>query len=147
METISVERSIWINAPRERVWQAITQDEQIRHWWGQDDWSIPSVEVGAVIQFGTGDDRMNATIAVVDAPNEFAIEWPPQPQYHAIAIITRYVLTEENGGTRVTVTESGFEALPDDIRQKRFDQTAEGYSIVLADLKAFIEGTPLPNVD
>jgi hypothetical protein len=38
------------------------------------------------------------------------------------------------------VTETGVEALPDDIRQERFDSTMRGYETVLASLKALLEG-------
>jgi len=140
MEKMTVERTIWIAAPRERVWQAITDAKQIRQWW-EDYWEIPALEVGGTVKFGDEDDPMLATIAVVDRPREFAIQWPPQPQYHSIDVFTRYVLEEENGGTRVTVSETGFEALPDDIRQQRFDSTAEGYTTVLASLKDYVEGS------
>jgi hypothetical protein len=44
----------------------------------------------------------------------------------------------------VTVTESGFDALPDDIRQKRFEQTANGYAKILEGLKALVEGRSTP---
>jgi hypothetical protein len=54
-------------------------------------------------------------------------------------VFTRYVLEEEKGGTRVTVSETGFEALPDEIRQERFDSTARGYTTVLANLKSYLE--------
>jgi uncharacterized protein YndB with AHSA1/START domain len=141
MEPLTVERSIWINAPRERVWRAVTETEEIRHWWGDDYWEITALEVGATVKFGDPDDLMLATVAVVDRPREFSIQWPPQPQYHSIAMVTTYQLEEENGGTRVTVTETGLEALPDDIRQKRFDSTAQGYETVLADLKVYVERT------
>ena len=140
MEKMTVERTIWIAAPRERVWQAITDAKQIQRWW-EDYWEIPALEVGGTVKFGDEDDPMLATIAVVDRPREFAIQWPPQPQYHSIDVFTRYVLEEENGGTRVTVSETGFEALPDDIRQQRFDSTAEGYTTVLASLKDYVEGS------
>jgi uncharacterized protein YndB with AHSA1/START domain len=141
MEPLKVERSIWINAPRERVWRAVTETEEIKQWWGNDDWEITALEVGATVKFGDPDDLLLATVAVVDRPREFSIQWPPQPQYHSIAMVTTYRLEEENGGTRVTVTETGFESLPDDIRQKRFDSTAQGYETVLADLKVYVERT------
>jgi uncharacterized protein YndB with AHSA1/START domain len=140
MEKLTVERNIWINAPRERVWQAITNAEEINQWWGGDYWEISALEIGATIKFGDPNDLMLATVAVVDPPREFSIQWPPQEQFHSIPIYTTYVLTEENDGTRVMVSETGFEALPDDIRQKRFDSTAQGYETVLAGLKTFIEG-------
>ncbi len=139
MEKLSVERSIWIAAPREHVWRAVTESEQIRQWWGGDYWEITDMEVGATIKFGDPNDLMLATIAIVDPPREFSLQWPPQPQHHSIAIFTAFRLDEENGGTRVTVTESGFEALPDDIRQQRFDSTTKGYETVLAGLKAHVE--------
>ncbi|MCG8348100.1 MAG: SRPBCC domain-containing protein [Chloroflexales bacterium] len=135
-----MERSIWIAVPRERVWHAITEAKQITQWSGGDDhWEITARQVGATIKFGDPQDLMLATIAVLDPPREFAIEWPPQPQYHGIAMRTRYLLGEEHGGIRVTVIETGFEALPAAIRQQRVDQTAKGYATVLQDLKAYLE--------
>ena len=32
MEQLTVERSIWVAAPRERVWQAVTDPEQVAQW-------------------------------------------------------------------------------------------------------------------
>ncbi len=141
MEPLSVERSIWIAAPRERVWQAITDSQQLQEWWG-DYWEISSLEVGATVKFGEVDDPMSATIDVLDPPRQFTLLWPPQPQYHSIKIFTTFVLAEEKDGTRITVTETGFEALPDDIRQTRFDQTAKGYGQVLEALKGLLEREP-----
>jgi uncharacterized protein YndB with AHSA1/START domain len=138
MEPLSVERSIWIKAPRERVWRAITDSQQLQQWWG-DYWEITRLEMGATVKFGEADDPMSATIDVLDPPRQFSLLWPPQPQYHSIKIFTTFVLAEEKDGTRVTVTETGFEALPDDIRQTRFDQTAQGYSTVLEALKGLLE--------
>ncbi len=139
MEQSSVVRSIWIAAPRERVWDAITDSQQLQQWWG-DYWEISAVEVGATVKFGEPEDFMLAAVSVVDPPREFGIQWPPQEQYHMIDITTTFLLDEENNGTRITVTETGFDALPDDIRQKRYDQTASGYETVLKDLKELVEG-------
>jgi uncharacterized protein YndB with AHSA1/START domain len=138
MENVTVERSIWIKAPRERVWQAITDSQQLQQWWG-DYWEITRLEVGATVKFGEADDPMSATIDVLDPPHQFRLLWPPQPQYHSIKIFTTFLLAEEKDGTRITVTETGFEALPDDIRQTRFDQTAKGYIQVLEALKGLLE--------
>ncbi|HLA94258.1 MAG TPA: hypothetical protein VK612_00960, partial [Pyrinomonadaceae bacterium] len=71
---------------------------------------------------------------------KFAIRWPPQPEYHNIEIFTIFELEVENGGTLVKVTETGFEELPDDIRQTRFESTSKGYETVLGELKKYVEG-------
>jgi uncharacterized protein YndB with AHSA1/START domain len=139
VSSVAVERSVWIAAPRERVWRAITEAEQIMQWWGGDHWEIGALEVGGQIKFGEPSDLMLATIAIVDPPHRFVIAWPPQEQYHSIAMFTSYTLEEENGGTRVTVSETGFEALPEEIRQQRVEQTARGYALVMDSLKAYVE--------
>lgn len=139
MEKLIVERSIWIAAARERVWEAITDAAQINQWWGGDDqWQIAALQVGATVQFAHRDIPILATIGVLDPPRQFSIQWPPE-QNHSVLKATTYTLEAEKGGTRVTVTETGFEALPDDIRQTRYDRTAQGYATVLEGLKTHVE--------
>ena len=139
MEKLTVERSIWIDAPREQVWQAITTSEGLKGWWGHDYWEITGLEVGAAIKFGKADDPIIATVEVVNPPHQFTIKWPVILPHNTIPKYTTYVLTEENNGTQVTVRETGFEVLPDDVRQTRFDRIAQGYNTVLASLKAYLE--------
>ena len=139
VKQIAVERSIWINAPRERVWRAVTQSDQIMQWWSNDFWEISTLEVGAPVKFGDRDNPIVAAVAVVSPPDEFAIQWPPLPQNHFTAMVTTFRLEQEGGGTRVTVVETGYEALPDNIRQRRLDSTTSGYETVLAGLKAYVE--------
>ncbi len=51
METIAVERSIWINTPRQHVWKAITSSEEIQQGWGGDDqWEISALKAGGSIK-------------------------------------------------------------------------------------------------
>lgn len=142
MEKLGVERSIWIKAPRERVWQAITIDQQIRKWWA-DYWAIPTLEVGATLKFGTEDNPILGTLAVVDPPRELAIQWPPQAQFYSLTTVTRYILEEEAGGTRITVSETGFETLPDIVRQQRIEQVGQGYTTVMQNLKTYVENTTM----
>jgi uncharacterized protein YndB with AHSA1/START domain len=143
-----LEHSIWIATSRERAWRAITETKQIKQWWGADGYAeITELTPGATIRFGTGDGAIFATIRIVDPPHEFVYEWPPHPRYFSVPFVTRYILDEENSGTRVTFSESGFEAWPDDeIRQARFDRISGEFRMVLENLKAFLEGRKLPHV-
>lgn len=139
MDENTVESKIWIQAPVERVWEAITTSEQIRQWWGGDYWEITALQPGAEVLFGHENDRITARVAAVEPPREFALDWPPLPALHSTAFSTTYRLEAENGGTRVTVRESGFAGLPPEIRQERYDSTAKGYQTVLQGLKDFVE--------
>ena len=60
-------------------------------------------------------------------------------------LATTYTLTEENGGARVTVAMTGFEALPEDARLERQAPSGAAWEMALANLKAFIEGAALPH--
>lgn len=143
-----LQHSISIAAPRERVWHAITESEHIKQWWGADGYAeISELRAGGPIKFDTGDGPIFAAIRLVDPPHEFVYEWPPHPRYFSVPFVTRYILDEENGGTRVTFSESGFEAWPDDeIRRARFDRISREFRMVLENLKAYLEGRPLPHI-
>jgi hypothetical protein len=53
-------------------------------------------------------------------------------------MVTTFLLAEENGGTRVTITESGYET------QQQAKPTEKGYAMSLQNLKAHLEGRSLP---
>ena len=65
---------------------------------------------------------------------------PPQPSF-----VTSYQLESENDGTRLTLIFSGYEGLPADMRQQLMDENAAGFELMLKNIKAFVEGLPLPN--
>lgn len=143
-----LEHQIWIAAPRQKTWQAVTETEHIKHWWGAEGYAeITELSPGASIRFNTGDGPILPVIRVVDPPHQFVYEWPPHPRYFSVPFVTSYTLDEEDGGTRVTFLESGFEAWPDDeARRARFDRISGEFRMVLENLKAYLEGRDLPHV-
>ena len=143
-----LEHDIWIAAPRERTWHAITETDQIKHWWGAEGYAeITELAPDATIKFDTTESAIFATIRRVDAPHEFVYEWPPHPRYFSVPFVTRYRLEEENGGTRVSFSESGFDAWPDDeVRRARFERINGEFRMVLENLKAYLEGRSLPHI-
>ena len=148
MEKIAVERTIWINARRERVWQAVTEPDQLSQWYATYyHWDIPALEVGTTVRFYNKDDQADAqiaTIEVVDPPREFTVRWQPDKEYPEVSLITSFLLVEENGGTRATINESGYERLSDVVRQQWLEATGGGYTMSMENLRAYIEGSPLP---
>ncbi len=147
-QTIAVERSIWIAAPCERAWRAVTEAEQLDRWYATYyRWEIPALQVGTTIKFYNKDnntDMQLATIEVVDPPRQFTLRWQPDQTYPAMTLVTTFMLEEENGGTRVTIIESGYESMPDDVRQQWLDAVGQGYSMAVENLKAYLEGRSLP---
>lgn len=139
-----IQRNLWLKAPPERVWRAITEPEQIQKWFSPTiPWAVSKFEVGGLI-YAVGYESQAGTIDVIDPPREFTYHWdslPPEPPYRSVM---SYRLEEENGGTRLRFSESGFEALPGDLGAKRAKQNNAGWKMGLANLKAYLEGQPLP---
>lgn len=137
MDKPIIERSIWINAPRERVWQAVTDLAQIAQWFAP---GASFSRNGNTISVRMGDTAVEvALIEVFDPPRQLTTRSLPD-----LLLTTTYTLEEENGGTRFTVIERGFEALTEEQRQQRLDQDGKGWEMALENLRAFVDGKPLP---
>ncbi|HEU5014487.1 MAG TPA: SRPBCC family protein [Roseiflexaceae bacterium] len=141
MEQLSVERSMWIAAPRERVWQAVTDPEQIAQW------LLPPALGAQLKRDGKG------TLLVCLGPMEIPFAnvevdqalWSVRTQSLPERLLTTaYRLEEENDGTRITVTMTGFERLPADTRQDHLEPAGTSWEKALANLNAFIAGAALP---
>jgi uncharacterized protein YndB with AHSA1/START domain len=145
-KTFSVERSIWLAAPRERVWRAITDPKLIQQWYSPaTPWRLTELRAGGKLSTydaETGADVFVQMIEVVDPPRQLVVRSVAQPP--ATSQVTTYTLEEENGGTRLTLTNSGYELEPQDTRQQNMEQNAFGFGMVLENLQAHLDGRDLP---
>ncbi len=145
--SIAIERSIWIKATPERVWLALTDPEQVEQWFAPGTKFRSSGDgVGAKLYVEdpeTGAEMYVQFLEVVDRPHHLVLKSdavPPDP-----AFVTDYRLETEKDGTRLTMIYSGYEGLPEDMRQQLMDGNAAGFDLMMGNIKAFIEGTELPN--
>ena len=136
MEAVTLKRSIWINAPRERVWQAVSEPEQIAAWFAPGISFKMENDIVSILMDGQYLDV--AWVEVIEAPRQLTTRPLPDKK-----TATTYLLEEENGGTRFTVIETGLEALPDEDRAKYLEQNGGEWEKALANLNAYIEGKPL----
>jgi uncharacterized protein YndB with AHSA1/START domain len=129
----AIERQLVIPATRTRVWEAITAPDQIAKWFA--DSTTLTLEEGARFIFhwdGYGERR--ARVETIDPPNRFAYRWIPMeetdqaiPFDEVPSTLVEFSLEDAPDGTRVTVTESGFSELPDDIREQIARGNTEGW--------------------
>src|SRR5687768_8033612 len=120
MEAINIQRSIWINAPRQQVWQAVTDPAQVATWFAPG--AVMNQTDDGKISLRIGDmDIEVAVVEIIDPPRQVTTRSLPDR-----LIATTYILEEENGGTRFTVTESGLELLSEAERQTGISQNGKG---------------------
>src|SRR5437870_2837528 len=111
MEKPAVERSIWIEAPRDSVWQALTDPEQLEQW------LLPGAmgmrlkrDEGGKVSVVMGEMEIGlAQLEALDPPRRVAFRNLPDRQ-----LASTYTLEDERGGTRVTLALNGLESLPED---------------------------------
>jgi uncharacterized protein YndB with AHSA1/START domain len=151
MNTVMIaETSIVIAANRERVWKAITQPSAINKWFNASAtsdtervmWKFDRLEAGAPMFFSwKGKDGKEqgqpGSIALVEPPQRFAFHWTPDPHHDLQSLVT-FVLETVPEGTRLTITEQGFEGLPEEIRQNRYEMNAEGWRIQAKSIAAYM---------
>ena len=132
--TMEIRRSVVVAADREKVWQAITRPEQFSEWFG----GKIQFERLAVGEGMTFFETEPGTIAIVEPPERFGFYWTAETGYPVETLVTFHLETVPEG-TRITVTETGFEALPEEVRQTPFDRNSEGWSIQMENIAAYLQ--------
>jgi uncharacterized protein YndB with AHSA1/START domain len=139
MEQVIVERTLWISAPRDRVWQAITDPLQLEQWYAPGcKWEIASLKKGAEVRFfNTETDIQTATIESIEPPERLTLRWRVDL---SASLLNTFTLEERDSGTQVTITQSGYETLSAEDRQMWIDADQSAYTSIVENLKAYLEG-------
>src|SRR5258708_5394748 len=132
MEAVVIERSIVVKADRERVWRAITTPEHLAKWF--EPISFERLAVGEALTFGWDGE---GSIALVETMDRFGFRWQNAPPHPAQTLVV-LALEQVPEGTHITVTEQGFEALPDEVREFRYQDNTRGWEQVLGELIAYL---------
>lgn len=142
-----LERSIWIAAPRERVWRAITDPAQFQQWYSPaTPWTLSALEVGgrlSAYDSETNSEKYVEIIEVLDPPSRLGTRSLPETP-DTITKNKLYTLTEEKDGTRLSIFLTGYEQEPDMSRGSKMEENAFGFGMVLQNIKAYLEGESLP---
>lgn len=140
-----IEKTLELRAPQERVWRAITDYREFGAWFG--------VELDGPFQEGgesTGrfpDMGLNWTAWVerIEPMTLFSFRWRPyaiKPDIDYSAetpTLVTFRLEPTASGTRLTITETGFEGVPAWRRAEAFRMNDRGWGIQIERIKAYVE--------
>lgn len=137
-----IERTVDLAQPPERVWEALTSADGLGGWFG-DRATIDLRPGGAAVvgwEHEDSDFRAELTIAVVEPPSRFAWTWRIQglPDSDPRRTYVEFTLTPDGAGTRLTVVESGFAQVPDELLDRAYRGNAEGWKKELDDLAGYL---------
>jgi uncharacterized protein YndB with AHSA1/START domain len=135
--TDRIERSVVINAPRERVWQAISNAEKFGTWFGASlagQTFAPGQRVrGPITICGHEHVFFDVLVERIEPQSQFAFHWHPYAVDPAIdytkeePTLVTFTLQDAPEGTLLTVTESGFDKVPPQRRLEAFRMNSAGW--------------------
>jgi uncharacterized protein YndB with AHSA1/START domain len=119
--TDRIEKTIELKAPIERVWRALTDHEQFGAWFGvrMEGPFVPGeTSRGKITNPGYDHLTMEVVTQALEPPRLFSYTWhpaalDPEVDYSGeTPTLVAFRLESIDGGTRLTVTETGFDSLP-----------------------------------
>lgn len=144
----SIEKTIELNSPIERVWRALTDHNEFGAWFRVklDGPFLPGeVTTGRITFAGYEHVKWEATVKQMEAPRLFSFTWhpyavDPDVDYSKEApTLVEFRLEPTATGTRLTITESGFDALPDHRRPDALRMNEGGWSVQIKNIQAHVQ--------
>lgn len=144
-----IEQSIDLEAPIERVWRALTDHEEFGQWFGVklNGPFVPGEKTrGQMTIAGHEHVPWEAEIVALEEPRYFAYRWHPYAVDPNIdyseeePTLVEFHLEAMDGGTRLTVTESGFERLPARRMPEAMRRNERGWAFQAENIKRHVEG-------
>lgn len=144
----SLERSIVINAPRERVFAALSDAEKFGTWFGanlQGQTFAPGQRTrGQITICGHEHAIFDIVVERIEPHDAMAFRWHPYAVDPAIdyakeePTLVTFLLKDAPGqGTLLTVVESGFDKVPPSRRLEAFRMNGRGWEAQLKNVAAY----------
>ena len=143
-EPIVIERTF--NVPAEKIWQAITDRDQMKQWYF--DIAEFKPEVGFEFQFEGGDENTTyvhlCKITEVIPGRKLTHSWRYE-SFEGNSFVT-FELFPEGDKTRVKLTHEGLETFPSDTNAFAKENFVAGWTDIIGrSLKDFVEKEPVQN--
>jgi uncharacterized protein YndB with AHSA1/START domain len=147
-ELSRIDRTIEINAPRERVWRALTNADELSAWFQVkiEGPIAPDTEVWMTsLHPGYAGQRFRVRFTEMTPPERFVWEWHPgevdsNVDYSREPRTTvTFTLEPSARGTRLSVSETGFDEISLARRAKVHQDNSQGWPEVLVWLQKHVE--------
>ena len=146
--TDRIEKKVLLRAPRERVWRAISDARQFGSWFGVEfdgTFVAGATTIGRIVPTTVDPEaarrqkqyegvKFEFAIDRIEPQRLFSFRWHPFAVERGVdyskepATLVTFELQEEEGGTMLTVTESGFDRIPLERRAKAFAANEQGWA-------------------
>jgi uncharacterized protein YndB with AHSA1/START domain len=147
--TNEIRKQLHIKAPPSRVWRAITDFEQFGAWFHvklEAPFAVGQPTSGQITYKGWEHVRFTLVTDAIEPETRFAYLWHPyavdMERDYSSEPMTRveFLLEPRDGGTLVTVVESGFDRLPPERIAEAFRMNERGWAEQLDNIQSHVAG-------
>ena len=142
-----IEKRIDLKAPRSRVWRALTTPSEFGAWFGvaiEGDFVPGKVTRGRITNPEHTNVTMEIVIEAIETERLFSFHWrpyaiDPKVDYSKEPMtLVEFTLEDHDGGTRLEVTETGFDGIPEARRAEAFKMNDQGWGIQMHNIERHV---------
>ena len=135
--TDRIEKTIVLNAPRSRVWRGLTNAAEFGTWFRaifSEEFAEGRVLRARITYPGYEHVTMEMLVEQMEPERYFSYRWHPYPIDPNVdystepTTLVEFMLEEVDGGTSLTIVESGFDRIPLARRAEAFRMDSEGWT-------------------
>jgi uncharacterized protein YndB with AHSA1/START domain len=142
-----LEKQIQLDSPRSRVWRALTDTKQFGAWFGVDlqgTFAPGAATRGNLTVKGYEHVPFEVIVEKIEPERLFSFRWRPYAIDPNVdyskepRTLVTFTLEPVDGGTVLTVVESGFDGIPAERRAKAFEMDSKGWEGQMKNIKKFL---------
>jgi uncharacterized protein YndB with AHSA1/START domain len=145
--TDRIEKQVVLDHPRSRVWRALTDVKQFNAWFGvalETPFTAGAEVSGKISIRGYEHVTMTIWIETMNPERFFSFRWHPYAIEQGIdysaepTTLVSFTLEDAAAATRLTIVESGFDAIPEARRAKAFTMNSNGWNGQAENIRKFL---------
>ena len=148
MSTNQIQKSVILNVPRGEVWHTLSDVKSFGQWFGvkmKGSFSPGEHMKGKITLKGYENLSIEFTIQRMESGRFLSWRWHPYAinrhvDYSAEPkTLVEFELEDIPGGSRLLVTESGFDAIPSSRRAEAYEANEKGWAMQLESIRQFLK--------
>jgi uncharacterized protein YndB with AHSA1/START domain len=148
LTTDRIEKEVFLQAPRAKVWRALTDAKQFGEWFGvrlRGSFAPGARVKGAITHAGYEHVEFDVVVGEMEPERRFSWRWHPnaieanRDYSDEPTTLVVFELEDAPGGTRLKVVESGFDAIPAARRLEAFRGNEGGWAAQAESIKRYVE--------
>ncbi len=147
--TDSIHKEITLSAPPSLVWRALTDSAEFGEWFRvrlEGSFRVGEIIRGQITHPGCEHMELEARVERMEPERCFAFRWHPHEidagvdRWTLPSTLVEFRLAAAGDGTLLTVTESGFDAIPAEHRNDAFTRNESGWAGQVENIKRHVDG-------